>query len=244
VYVFADIERLTGAEKSKVDSLWHKLAAGDDPPRVLNQPSRILDRFSLLRMLYEVGINDFNAYLPEEGIDPQRWPVFIRHRRWHAGVLTGLIANAEELKAVIDGLVVNAYSPEELLIVEFRDTSDSSGITRKYGAFKVGDHIFGRHIHFARDWFLRNPDIKTPESTREELRYVRSDDHHELLERVFTLSGVDYGRLDYTAQDGQFYFWEINTNPMILISADRQDTLRFDAHDHFAGRFREALEDL
>jgi len=31
---------------------------------------------------------------------------------------------------------------------------------------------------------------------------------------------------------------------MILISADRQDTLRFDAHDHFAGRFREALEDL
>ena len=73
---------------------------------------------------------------------------------------------------------------------------------------------------------------------------MTSNDHHELLERVFALSCVDYGRLDYTEKDGDLYVWEINTNPMILVGVDREDPLRFEAHRHFANQFHAALEHL
>jgi hypothetical protein len=244
VYIFADIERLTDREKEKASALRQRLATSDGSPRILNDPSRVLNRFELLRKLYEEGINSFNAYMAEERIEPERWPVFIRHHRRHGEVLTRLLRNSEELKKEIDRLLESGRSPHELLIVEFCDTSDASGITRKYGAFRVGDRILGRHIHFGRNWFLRSPEIKTEESTREELAYVTSNDHHELLERVFALSCVDYGRLDYTEKDGDLYVWEINTNPMILVGVDREDPLRFEAHRHFTNQFHAALEHL
>ncbi len=38
--------------------------------------------------------------------------------------------------------------------------------------------------------------------------------------------------------------WEINTNPMILIPKDRDDPLRFPAHDRFGRNLTATLEAL
>ena len=117
-------------------------------------------------------------------------------------------------------------------------------MVRKYGAFKVLDRILARQIHFSRRWILREPDIRTPETTREELEYVETNPHAEQLREIFALARIDYGRIDYSMVGGRIQVWEINTNPMILIPRDREDPLRFTAHDRFGRAFNDALESL
>ena len=129
-------------------------------------------------------------------------------------------------------------------MIEFCDAADEDAVIRKYGAFRVGDRILARQIHFSRRWVVRFPDIREPATAREELDYVRSNPHREELAEIFALARIDYGRVDYSVVDGRIQVWEINTNPMILIPRDRRDPLRAAAHDAFGQAFNAALREL
>jgi hypothetical protein len=50
---------------------------------------------------------------------------------------------------------------EDLLVVEFCDTSGPDGIYRKYSAFRVGSVILPRHLMFSRHWKIKKPDLAT-----------------------------------------------------------------------------------
>jgi hypothetical protein len=47
----------------------------------------------------------------------------------------------KELDKALLALRIRGYDREDLLVVEFCDTSDADGIFRKYAAFRVGNAI-------------------------------------------------------------------------------------------------------
>ncbi len=241
VYIFTDIERLDEAETGRASALRRRLEDHPDTALILNHPARSWRRFELLRALRERGTNTFGVYRVADLPTSLRYPVFVRDENEHGTGFSGLLRSSGELdrqlralKGKLDGKVV----------VELCDASDDSGVVRKYGAFKVADRIVARQIHFSHRWIVREPDIRTPESAREELEYVEANPHAEALSEIFSLARIDYGRIDYSVVDGRIQVWEINTNPMILIPRDRDDRLRFAAHDRFGRTFNETLESL
>ncbi len=241
VYIFTDVERLDPAETDRALALRERLMAHPDTALILNHPARSMRRYQVLTTLRDSGLNSFGVYRADELPEAPRFPVFVRDENEHGTGFSGLLRSGEQLEAhlrTLDGRL------EGKVVVEFCDASDASGVVRKYGAFKVAGRIIARQIHFSRDWIVREPDIRTPETAREELEYVEANPHAEQLREIFDLARIDYGRIDYSVVDGRIQVWEINTNPMILIPKDRQDPLRFAAHDRFGQAFNEALEAL
>ncbi len=241
IYLFSDIERLDEAETERALALYRRLGAHPDTALILNHPARSMRRFELLRALSERGINTFGVYRAAELPVELRFPVFVRDENEHGTGFSGLLAGRGQLDRHLEGLRGRV---DGKVVVEFCDAADASGVVRKYGAFWVKDRIVARQIHFSRQWIVREPDIRLPETSREELEYVEANPHAEALREIFVLAKIDYGRVDYSVVDGRIQVWEINTNPMILIPRDRKDPLRFAAHDHFGRAFNEALEAL
>lgn len=239
-YVFTDVDRLSPSEVETAAALKRRLAEHADTHRILNGPRRPMRRFELLRTLQERGINDFGVYRAADRPEPRRWPVFVRSESDHGGMSPLLHTQA----ALDRELAKPAGRDDDRVVIEFLDTADEDGVIRKYGAFRVGDRILARQIHFSRQWVVRFPDIRTPETAREELDYVRDNPRAEELMKIFEIARIDYGRVDYGLVDGRVQVWEINTNPMILIPRDRDDPLRFPAHDAFGQAFNAALEAL
>jgi hypothetical protein len=240
VVIFSDLDRLREEERSQAVALHQRLTQRVPRVRLLNHPRRSLGRFDLLRALYERGTNRFNIYRLNEQAVPKQWPVFLRRERGHGGV-SSLLRSQEDLDREIERLNRQQWGLDDTVIIEHCDVADKQGIARKYGAFRVGNRIIARHIHFSRNWMIRFPDIKTQETTREELAYVQDNRFAQKLMEIFELARIDYGRIDFGVVDGQVQVWEINTNPMILVPEDARDPLRFRAHDAFARRFAEAL---
>ncbi len=242
IYVFTDLERLDPSETECALALWRRLEAHPDTVRILNHPTTCMRRFELLRRLHDRGLNRFGIYRAAEGPRPERWPVFVRDENEHAGEFSGLLHSPEDLERHLAALDEEALANR--VVVEFCDTSDAAGIVRKYGAFKVGERVIARQIHFSRHWVVRVPDLEGAEAAREELEYVESNPHEEAVREIFSLARIDYGRVDYGLVDGKIQVWEINTNPMILIPRDREDPFRAEAHERFGRAFNEALEAL
>ena len=241
IYVFADVERLSPSETGLALDLARRLEEHPDTALILNHPARSMRRLELLQTLHERGLNSFGVYPAVERPTPSRWPVFLRDENEHAGNFSTLLHSQQELERELASM---GDRLEGQVVVEFCDTADTAGVVRKYGAFCVRDHILARQIHFSRHWVVRVPDLREPETGTEELEYVESNPHREELREIFTLARIDYGRVDYSVKDGKVQVWEINTNPMILIPKDRQDSLRFAAHDRFGRNFTDCLKGL
>ena len=241
VYLFTDVERLDAAETERALALWQRLESHPDTALILNHPTRSMRRYDVLTTLREHGFNAFGVYRATELPEVPRFPVFVRDENEHGTGFSGLLHSGEELRSHLQSL---GDSLADKVVVEFCDAADGSGIVRKYGAFKIDDRIIARQIHFSRHWVVREPDIRTPESAREELEYVETNPHAEPLREIFDLARIDYGRIDYSVVDGKIQAWEINTNPMILIPRDREDPLRVAAHDRFGRTFNDALQSL
>ncbi len=241
VYLFTDVERLDAAETERALEIHRRLEAHPDTALILNHPVRSMRRFEVLTALRARGFNTFGIYHAADLPESPRFPVFVRDENEHGTGFSGLLEDRDQLASHLETLEGRL---DGKVVVEFCDASDASGIVRKYGAFRVAGRIIARQIHFSRHWVVREPDIRTPETAREELEYVETNPHAEQLREIFALARIDYGRVDYSVVDGRIQVWEINTNPMILIPKDRDDPLRFEAHDRFGRAFNEALESL
>ncbi len=247
VFIFTDLERLDAAETEVAAELWERLRGRRDTGLLLNDPSRSARRVELLERLHESGVNDFRVFraTPEaERPTPEERPVIVRQANDHVGRLR-LCRSQAELDAELRRLQGDGVAQGDIAMIEFCDVADERGIIRKYGAFRVGDQLIARQIHFSRKWLIRVPDIKTEETAAEERAYVEQNPHADVLLDIFETAKIDYGRVDYgVTRDGRIQVWEINTNPMILIGADRTDPLRGAAHEIFGRRLQRALERL
>jgi hypothetical protein len=214
LYVFTGINRLGPAWAELLSGVHRQIhaATGVTP---LNHPLRTLRRFELLQALYQAGMNEFRAYGAWEDLSKVRFPVFVRPREQDGGV-PKLLHSTSEVEATIGEQLMNGFSLNELLVVEFEDTADEKGKYRKFSAYVVGNRILPVSIDWGQRWVMRSDGVDhDPEMIEEELRFVQENPHAEQLEKIFSLSKTQFGRIDYSVKDGRVQTWEINTLPLL-----------------------------
>jgi hypothetical protein len=209
---------------------------------VLNDPVRVLDRATLLRRLFEAGINTFNAY--RDGVDDLscvRFPCFVRRASTHVGRVSDLIESPAGLHEELQRRRLAGEAG--LLVIEYTDVrSPKDGLFRKYGLHRCGDAFVGRHVYVSSNWVQSKPDLISDESVAEESAFVDGSPHVQALKAAFELAGVDYGRADYgLLPDGRVQIWEINTNPMLMVTPDAIDPRRLPAMSRGTKRTTSAI---
>lgn len=252
--IFAGIDQLTPVGRRIAGQCRDALAHAATDVLLLNDPLRTFTRYQLLDTAFECGINRFRATRATSMLQPFRFPVFVRSDREHTGGLTPLIRSRRDLAVALLRLTAHGFRVRDLLVVEYCNTVDSSGVYRKYSAFIVGDQIIPRALVHSRDWITKDNDrIITADTAAEELRYVTGNPHEAWLRNVFRMAQVGYGRVDYGLLDDTPQVWEINLCPTIggppggsrhsnRSAAERQ--LLAPARGHFYDRFIAALECL
>jgi len=214
-YIFSDLERLSPPRLKIACQVWNALAEAGSRVRLLNDPSRVLCRYDLLQKLFDDRKNSFKAVRATESFDALRYPVFVREENQHNGNLTPQIYNPSDLAREVRSLRLQGYRSRNLLIVEFCDTADSAGVFRKYSAFIVGGEILPRHVLFSGHWNVKKPQLTDPYLDQEQDEYLRTNPHKSWLTETFNLSGIEYGRIDYSLKGNKPQVWEINTNPTV-----------------------------
>ena len=221
--------------------VWNQLAAAGDGIRLLNHPLRATRRLTLLQRLHESGRNEFRAFRATDTLAGMRFPVFVRREREHTGACTGLLRDHTEVDHAIVRLLLAGVEVEDILIVEFCDTSEDQ-LFRKYAAFRVGDRIIPRHIVFSTTWVLKGADLLDASKIKEERSYLESNPHERHLREIFDCAQMEYGRIDYGLLNGRVQTWEINSNPGVMLPPDRYKREQLPNLEFFAARIRQAFE--
>ncbi len=224
--IFLDLEMQGSRQLAALVKLTEHWDA-EGVPGILNHPAHVLDRYELLRKLYEEGINPQNVYLLKEPYDQCRFPVFIRHRDLHTGSMTPLLHNMQELKKYIRSFRLSSLNYNDLMIVEFVDAKNERGHYRKYAAVKIGDTVLPKHIGIDNQWHVKSdgPEwLQLDDHYEQELEYfMQQFPHKEWAERIFDIANVDYGRLDYGVMGNRPVAWEINLNPDFYGQSQAED---------------------
>jgi hypothetical protein len=214
--LFTALDRLTDRGRALVANLWDAHASTVPSAQRLNDPRRVMLRYDLLNELHRAGINNFGVFRPDQAKSLRRFPVFVRQANDHNGPQTRLLHTQSEVTAAIRALRLRGHRLEDLMIVEYCDTSGPDGLFRKYAAFKVARHILPCHVMASRYWKVKSDRSElSAERVREGLAYLEENPHAAWLHRVFAIAGTDYGRADYGVVDGVPQLWEINLNPTI-----------------------------
>ena len=241
-YIFADLERLDDAQLDFAKHIWRTLAARPESYRLLNDPSKALRRYELLKALHANGTNAFQAFRMNNGRLPEKFPVFLRRESEHDGAISSLLNSRQELDSAVADLTSKGIPRGDLLAVEYCETADSTGLYRKYSAFRVGDRLLARHALFSRKWVVKLADETEEKWVEEEAEYLRAHPHEAELRKIFDLAHIDYGRIDYSLLNGKIQVWEINTNPNITSSPMKIAPGRLPTQWAFIKQLREAFE--
>lgn len=238
--IFSDVELLTKSRIKQLTEIYDRLATRADL-KILNHPTKTLKRYALHELLYEQGINQFRSYRPNDNLDQIQFPVFIRFENDHAGNQTDLIDNKSDL-----GKQLRRFDEsQEVLITEFCDTADESGVYRKYSAVIIDGQIIPRHLFFGRDWCLKMAGNTEETYLKEELDYIQTNPHKDILASIFEMANIDYGRIDYSLKDGKLQVWEINTNPTLMRHGMlKKQSSRYPIHRWFKDEYLRALTNL
>jgi hypothetical protein len=214
-YVFCDQERWTPRQHQVARELWTQLERGGAGFILLNNPHRVLLRYDLLRALHQHGVNRFNVHRLLAAFYAAKFPVFLHSTHGHEGALSPLLHSRD---ALIPWLFrrIRPRRWNKLIIEEFCDVSDHEGFFCKYGAFCVRGEIIPRHLFFSKNWMLKDTDLLNEDLLVRYRDYLQNDSHQDQLQKIFSLAGIDYGRIDYAFYQGQLQVWEINTNPMLI----------------------------
>lgn len=219
--VFAGLGVLTDVQREIAFEIADQLTRPDLNFRVMNHPEKALGRLDLLTALHEKGLNSFRAYrLSEISLDDPNFPVFIREEHNHTGTVSDLIYDPESLKNAITEVQNLGFKIESLLAVEYLDTSDETGLFRKYSVQKFGDKIIPRYLSLDYHWMVKEnsalPDgreLYTDERVQEEVLFMLENPHEEKVREIFETAGINFGRIDYSLSNGEVQCWEINTLP-------------------------------
>src|SRR5205823_7718946 len=113
---------------------------------------------------------------PSDQPTQHRFPVFIRDEGDHGGSLTTLLYSTSEVSDALAQLLKEGRNARQLLIVEFCDTADASGVYRKYSVFTIAGKVIPRHLIFSRNWVLKSAtsDTCTVETLREERHFMEN----------------------------------------------------------------------
>lgn len=245
-YIFTCLGRSLGGRnppsrsRQLVSQLRGELASRYGTRCVINDPAASLNRVELLHLLSERGINAFRVHRAGDIPAPEHFPVFLRPASGSQWQPLPLLHDRAEYRQALAQVV----SLDDQIVIEFCDTKDHHGIYRKYGAFVVGDRIVPRHLFFSRNWLVKSADLTGPDQLAEEMAYLESNPHADVLLNACRLAHIGYGRIDYALRDGRVQIWEINTTPTIFNPPGPDDAVRAHAHEHFVAAFSAALNAL
>ena len=214
-YVLSALDQLNPANARLLTEIYQQLK---DVPgiRFLNNPTKTLQRFDLLRELNRRGMNEFGVARASSEHNNLRYPVFLRNERLHEGALSPLLNSEREIRQAIGRALVQGHKLKDLLIVEFCETVNEAGYYRKYAAFVVGNKVIPRSLNYGKEWMLKHSQTEfTLPMVEEELEFVSQNPHKQQLLEIFRLANVEYGRIDYALKNGRVQTWEINLNPTI-----------------------------
>lgn len=214
-HVFAGICQLSPTGRELVATLYEQLRRIPGT-RVLNDPRRVLRRFDLLSLMHAEGINRHRAYRVGSVDQIRRYPVFVREESGHNGAVTDLLHDGKAVGAAIRALRARGFPAEQLMIVEFTDVSDASGMVRMASIYKLGEQIVPAFLVRGRRWMLKWGDSDHDEpALREFVGYVSDNPHEAWARNIFAMAKVDYGRMDYGVCGDRLQVWEINLNPTV-----------------------------
>ena len=217
VVIWTDFDRLDDKGLAAAAEVHSHIAATRPGILQLNNPAASLPRFTLLRRLYDAGVNSFNVFRLSEAANVERFPVFIRRESGVSKVAPSLCNDPSELASALTSIRLSDKECADLMIVEFRNVAGPDGYFRKYGAYCVGDHIYPQHIFFSPNWFVKHP-ISTGNTQRlaAHQAYVDTNPHGSALKEIFKIACIEYGRIDYCLVDDRIEVFEINTNPSVI----------------------------
>lgn len=225
-YIFAAIDQLSPTEREIARQCWQELSGASRDIRLINHPTEVLGRYRLLNTCFERGRNAFSARRALEFARRQRFPVFVRPEGEHGGSLTPLLHNRWQLAQALAKALVSGYRLRDLIIVEYCDTADRSGIFRQYCATIAGDRIMPQVLVHNLNWITKwQGRLVDADKAQEQLDYVKGNPHAEWLRETFALAKIGYGRIDYGLKGGVPQVWEINTNPTIVRRAGTSSTM-------------------
>jgi hypothetical protein len=154
-YVFTDIDRLSLAMQLSAAKLFRRINGADNLCKAINDPARVRSRYGLLRALYLHGQNAFNVYRIDEGINPQRFPVFIRFESAHDRVLSDLLPDQAALDRAIEQHIANGTPEHAMLVIEYCAEPIATGLYRKLSAYRIGSRVFaGESVH-DDNWYVK-----------------------------------------------------------------------------------------
>lgn len=214
-YIFSDLDRLDYWELELAGRLHRQLAAGG--VRVLNDPARLRQRYSLLRTLKDRGLNRFNVWRVEETARPDRFPVFLRTESAHRKPLSALLHHEAEVDQAIEAALEVGVPRCELMLVEYRAEPIRDGLFRKLAMYRVGDHLVPSLNVHDPGWSAKSGQtgVAGQELYDEEYDIIASMRYADRLRPVFEAGHVEYGRADFGLVQGEVQVYEINTNPAL-----------------------------
>src|SRR5947207_12036278 len=113
------------------------------------------------------GVTQFAARPTNAGALPDRFPLFLRRESEHNGAISPMINSPEELDRAVADVIAKGVPRDDLLAVEYCDTSDAAGVFRKYSAFRIGDRIIPRHLFFSKKWVVKLADTVADDNVAE-----------------------------------------------------------------------------
>jgi hypothetical protein len=213
-YVFTDLDRLNGFEIDAATEVAKSLVAADPMVRITNWPNKPAGRYTLLRRLYEAGLNSFKVWRLDEERAPDAFPVFIRREDDALGPESPLLHTEGEFRAEVARLRAEGKALTGRIAVQYLSARDEQGRHRKYGAFRFGDRILPQHLMVSDSWNVKRAMTNlTAQQVEEERDFVVNNPHADQLMKIFDLAEIDFGRADYCVSNGRIEVFEINTNP-------------------------------
>jgi hypothetical protein len=252
-YIFAALDQLSPGGMRLARELADQLQRPGAMSRVINHPGRAMLRLELLEALHRSGLNQHRAVRATGGLSELRYPVFLREECQHSGSLSPLLRNRTELNRILGRVVLQGYKLRDLLVVEFCQTADREGRYCKYAAYMIGSEIIADGRVRGNEWMLKAEQNELSEAALlEERAFVLGNPHEPELRPIFERAGVEYGRIDYSMNEGKVETWEINLNPTIRRGRrpdfqpipEALDRIKDVARQHFLDRFEAAVRAL
>lgn len=214
-YIFTDIDRLFPWERVIAHEFYHTLIGQGN--LCLNNPARVLTRFSLLFELQRKGMNPFKVYRADEHPKPERFPVFIRAEFSHRSPVPQLIQNQHELENALESMTQEGWSRTGLLVVEFCAEPIAKDRWRRWATFRLGSLMHTDNAVIEDSWVVKWGRIGLANEAmfQQEAGAVAANLNSEALRPVFDLANIEYGRADYAIVGGKIVTYEINTNPYL-----------------------------
>ncbi|AVX02711.1 hypothetical protein MXMO3_00163 [Maritalea myrionectae] len=214
-YIFTFIDRLDPSERRLAGKIYRHINQLGDGFKALNDPTRVKNRYQLLRALFQAGVNDFDVHLAAESPHPKRFPVFIRRISQSLPPLTDLVADQANLDRIISELQAAGEPLDDLMVIEFCAAEIAPGIFQKYSAYRAGDQVSMNYTIFESNWQVKigQIDIVDPVFYDKEAEDLEQNAYAEIAGQVFDIAQIEYGRADFGLVDGRPQFYEINFNP-------------------------------